>query len=333
MACFLALIWGVIGAKRVQLWALAEQFGGKALPESRVKRIKRFLRDVPLPWEAVARCVVALIALPGPWTLIMDRTNWHYGKVERNYLVLAIVYQGVAIPLLLNDVRHAGNSDTEERIALMERFLKIFGRDKVFCLLADREFIGEDWFKWLKINNIPPCIRTRGNVLMRHPNGGKVPVKNLLRHLAPGEHRTWNEKFYGTTLRVVGTKTTDGDYLVLLTEPALHVESLPLYKIRWAIECLFKNQKSSGFLWETTHLVHPERAEKLAAILALATALAVKEGAFQHALKPIPFRKTVAAPLYSLFLYGLRCLADSFRAIPNPITNPLISLKKQIFVP
>ena len=333
MSCFLALIWGVIGAKRVQLWALAEQFGGGALPESRVKRIQRFLRDIALPWETVAMCIIALVGTTGPWTLLMDRTNWQYGKLERNYLVLAIVYHGTAIPLLLQDLGHAGNSSTAERVALMERFVKIFGKDKIFCLLADREFIGEEWFKWLKQNDIPPCIRTRNNIQVRHRNGGKVPVKNLLRDLANGAYRCWEEKLYGSTLQMVGTKTADGDYLVLMACPSLTVALLPLYKVRWAIECLFKNQKSSGFLWETTCLIHLERAEKLAAILALATTIAIKEGVLQHQIKPIPFRKTVAAPLYSFFLYGLRFLASAFRAITSPISNHLIINKMSKIVP
>jgi Transposase DDE domain len=325
LACLLGMIWGLIGSKRVQLWALAEQFGGDAQVASRVRRIERFLAKQALAWEGVARCIVAMVAIPGKWTLVMDRTNWQFGKLERNYLVLALVYEGNAIPLLVKDLEHAGNSDTSERITLMERFVVLFGKDKVHCLLADREFIGQDWFQWLKKNNIPPCIRTRNNTLVRHQNGGKVQVHTLLRSLPVGQYRTWDEKLYGQTLRMIGLKLADGGYLVLLADPALEIELLPLYKIRWSIECLFKNAKSSGFLWETTHLIHADRAEKLVAILALATTLAIKEGATAHALKPIPFRKTVQAPLYSLFTHGLRQLAAAFRTVQNPI-NLLISI-------
>jgi hypothetical protein len=313
VACFLQMIWALIGSKSVQLWALAEAFGGAAQLESRVKRISRFLKEQELKWDDVSRCIMALLALPTPWTLVMDRTNWQFGKIERDYLILAVVYHGNAIPLLVKDLSRAGNSDTEDRIALMKRFLAVFGKDKVFCLLADREFVGKEWLQWLLENNIPPCIRLRNNTQVRHHNGGKVPVSTLLRALAPGEYRTWQEKRDGRLWQMVGTKTATGDYLVLLASPSLRVELLPLYKIRWTIECLFKNAKSSGFAWEETHLVHPERAEKLIALLAFAVTLSVKEGALQHALRPIPFRKTKAAPLCSLFLYGLRILADSFR--------------------
>jgi hypothetical protein len=324
MACFLAMIWSVIGARKVQLWALAEQFGGDAQQDSRIKRIARFLRGQAVEWADVAQCVMTLLAIPGPWTLVMDRTNWQFGRSERNYLVLAVVCNGNAIPLLVKDLARAGNSDTADRIALLERFLALFGRDKVFCLLADREFVGEDWLKWLIANRIPPCIRMRNNTLVRHPNGGKVPVKTLLRSLPVGHHRSWDEKLYGLTFRMTGCKINGGEFLVVLAAPTLKTELLPLYKIRWTIECLFKNTKSSGFLWEATHLVHAERAEKLVAVLALASALVTKEGLLQNALKPIPFRKTVAASLYSYFTYGLRTLADQFRhSIQHPIVNLL----------
>ncbi|MBW4590153.1 IS4 family transposase [Aetokthonos hydrillicola Thurmond2011] len=313
LACLLQLIWALISSKKVQLWALAESFGGTAQPESRVKRISRFLREQAMAWDDVSRCVMQLLSIPAPWTLVMDRTNWQFGKSERNYLVLAVVYHGNAIPLLVKDLSRAGNSDADDRIALMERFLALFGKDKVFCLLADREFIGEAWLQWLLENNIPPCIRLRNNTQVRHHNGGKVPVSTLLCGLAVGEYRTWHEKRDGRLWQMVGTKTATGEYLVLLAPPSLSVPLLPLYKVRWTIECLFKNAKSSGFAWEETHLTHPERAEKLVALLAFAVAISVKEGALQHALRPIPFRKTKAAPLCSLFLYGLRHLADSFK--------------------
>lgn len=320
MACFLGMIWGVIAGKKVQLWSIAEQFGGSALLDSRIKRISRFLAHQALCLDAVARCITTLISVSGPWTVVIDRSNWQFGKLERNYLVLAIVHQGNAVPLLFHDLERAGNSSTDERIKLLERFLKLFGREKIFCVLADREFIGEDWFKWLLSNDIKPCIRTRNNTQIRHRNGGRVPVKNFLRDLQVGEYRTWDERLFGAHLRMIGLKLTDGNYLVLLAHPELDVELLPLYKLRWSIECLFKNAKSSGFDWEKTHLTHADRALKLLAILALATALAVKEGALQHAAKPIPHRKTVNAQLLSLFTYGLRSLSDSFRnytMLPN----------------
>ena len=36
-----------------------------------------------------------------------------------------------------------GNSNTSERIALVQDFIDHFGKDRIDCLLADREFVGD----------------------------------------------------------------------------------------------------------------------------------------------------------------------------------------------
>jgi len=50
---------------------------------------------------------------------------------------------------LLAKVLKKGNSNTKERIELIDQFLAIFGSYKIQYLTADREFIGEAWFKYL----------------------------------------------------------------------------------------------------------------------------------------------------------------------------------------
>ena len=54
-----------------------------------------------------------------------------------------------------------GNSDTKERIALIQRFIAIFGKDRIVNVFADREFIGEQWFTWLIEQDINFCIRVK----------------------------------------------------------------------------------------------------------------------------------------------------------------------------
>ena len=55
----------------------------------------------------------------------------------------------------------AGNSNTEERIALTRRFLKLVDPGDIRALVADREFIGEEWLGYLKSENAPFFIRIR----------------------------------------------------------------------------------------------------------------------------------------------------------------------------
>jgi hypothetical protein len=47
-----------------------------------------------------------------PYRLAMDRTNWKFGKTDINVLVLAVVYQGVAFPLMFKMLPKFGNSHT-----------------------------------------------------------------------------------------------------------------------------------------------------------------------------------------------------------------------------
>ena len=55
----------------------------------------------------------------GKWYLTMDRTNCQWGKSDINILTLAVVFKGIAIPLYWELLDKRGNSDTNERIAIV----------------------------------------------------------------------------------------------------------------------------------------------------------------------------------------------------------------------
>ncbi|OLV15334.1 Mobile element protein [Deinococcus marmoris] len=57
---------------------------------------------------------------------------------------------------------HGGNSNTATRIALIKSVLPLLDGKKL-SLLADREFIGQDWFQTLKRFRIAPCIRLKAD--------------------------------------------------------------------------------------------------------------------------------------------------------------------------
>ena len=56
-----------------------------------------------------------------------------------------------------------GNSSIQERINLLDHFIRLFGADNIECLLADREFIGDKWLEYLNRLNIEYHIRIREN--------------------------------------------------------------------------------------------------------------------------------------------------------------------------
>lgn len=149
--------------------------------------------------------------------LSMDRTNWLWGKSNINILILSIVYKGIAIPLFWNLLPKRGNSDTAERIEIISRFIEQFGKSKIAALLADREFVGNDWFDWLLKEGVFFCIRIKNNVITTNAHGLEVSIDTLFYDLKPGEQRIllnkrklWKQKVYLSALRL-----PDGKLLIV----------------------------------------------------------------------------------------------------------------------
>lgn len=86
---------------------------------------------------------MALLPHKGPYTLSIDRTNWQFGTTDINALVLGITYEGVAFPILFHLLPKRGNSNTAERIEIIDRFVRLFGKPAIESLVGDREFVNE----------------------------------------------------------------------------------------------------------------------------------------------------------------------------------------------
>ncbi len=102
----------------------------------------------------------------------------------------------------------------------------------------------------------------------------------------------------------------NGEYLIIIhSDPNTAAAVMGDYAKRWEIETLFKCLKSGGFNFEDTHLVAPERLEKLVAFLAIAFSWAYIMGEWCHTQKPIGI-KSHQRPAKSIFRYGLDWLRD-----------------------
>src|SRR5205085_10832235 len=98
---FLAkFIIALIQVRSVNLTEIATVFPGRAKEESHYKRIQRFLRFFEISYALIAELIVALMGVPRPRVLTLDRSNWQLGTTPLNTLVLGIVYEVVAIQLL-----------------------------------------------------------------------------------------------------------------------------------------------------------------------------------------------------------------------------------------
>jgi len=132
----------------------------------------------------IASFVFALLPHQLPYRLALDRTIWKFGTANINVLVFAVVYKGVAFPILFKIMPKFGNSSTSERIELMQSYIELFGIETIECLLTDRESIGNHWLKYLNFNKIRYRIRIRENFWGIIPkNGHLVKVSWLFNHL------------------------------------------------------------------------------------------------------------------------------------------------------
>lgn len=186
--CPSMLLGALCTVQTVCLSKLAAAFDNRASSES---SFQRFLAQMVLDLDAVAGYLKSRIPVDGPYTLTMDRTNWKFGDVNINALVLSIAYDHMSFPILFRLLPKRVNSNFKERINIMERFIRLFGRDSIKCLVADREFVGNEWFKWLNDNAIQYHIRIRDNFWVEDPRAGrKIRAQHIFANLKHGEERT-----------------------------------------------------------------------------------------------------------------------------------------------
>ncbi len=309
-------------------WVLGVE--GTASQESKYRRFQRFFREVRFDYNGVARCIIKFLGLQGEkLTLSMDRTNWKLGKIDLNYLVLAVVYRDSAVPLLWSLMPSCGNSRFEHRRALINRFIRIFGKSSLGCLLADREFLDRKTLKFMIENRIPFCFRAKKVHRITNQAGNVRSVSTLFCGYPRGVvYYTGPRLMWGLRIYATGMRLEDGDYLVLIRDrPSQDKnEALFEYRLRWLIEPLFRFLKSSGFELEDTHLTKRMRLKKLMAVLALAACWAFKAGIWKAQKRPIP-KKTHQRKAVSLIRYGLNYIRETLLdPLKKDQISPLIKL-------
>ena len=301
--CLSCLIIALFKVKTVNFVELATAFSGSAKVASHYRRIQRFFKEVNLQPEPVARWVTSLLPYDR-FILSIDRTNWMLGCFAINFLVLSAVPQGTAFPLFWILLPKKGNSNTKERIQLINQFLDILGRHKINYLTGDREFIGQEWFDYLVKNQIQFRLRIKKNMMISRSNGRLSPAENFFRSLPLStECQLVGRRFVcGHLLWVTGMRLLSGDSLIVVAcDDSAQV--MNDYAKRWKIEVLFESLKSRGFNFEDVNLKDKESLKRLLAILTIAFCWAYHIGAWLNEIKPIRIKKH-QRPAKSVFRYG-----------------------------
>ena len=308
---FSQMLLALIVTRTVNLNKIACAISSDAEQASRYRRLQRFFAKFTIDFDMIAGFIFQLFFVPGgKWYLTVDRTNWQWGKSDINILTLAIVFKGIAIPIYWKLLDKKGNSNTAERIALIQKFINQFGKGCIAGILADREFIGNDWFLWLKQERIFFYIRIKKNFLTTNSRGRPARAEVLFRGLMPNSERVLygKRKILGHELYLAGLKLFNGDFLIVVTNENPG-SAIKIYGLRWEIETLFGCLKSKGFHFEDTHITDHERIKKLFVLLAIAFCWSHKMGEWRHEHHPIKIKKH-GRPAISLFRYGLDYIVD-----------------------
>lgn len=320
------MVVALIKVRTVCLSEIATGFAGNAMPSSNEKRIHRFLRDFPFDSDAVALFVGSKLP-EGKWLLTLDRTNWKFGRTDINILMLAVVYKGVAVPLMWKilgkeDVPNfgkKGNSNTGERKELTDRLIRLFGAERAEALIADREFIGNEWFCWLKEQGVRIIIRLRESQYVTGSRGIPTRASFLFRNLKIKESRILRglRKIGNAELFVCGMKLP-GCGLLIVASSDNPEDALEIYARRWQIETMFACLKTRGFRFESTHLANLERIGKLLGIVVIAFVWAYLVGDWLNGKKPLAI-KNHGYRARSIFRYGPDYLRHIFLGINDHV--------------
>ena len=317
------LIQGLLVCRSANLMKVATAMPGPAKKMSRYRRLQRFFSSGLSP-HLFSQWIVQRLLLSDRLSLLtvtMDRTHWMFGQTHENILCLGLLFAGISIPLESMALGKAGNTNTQERCDLFLRAW-MYLKDYSCCLLADREFIGAEWFRFLlEQTGLDFIIRIRENCWVTLPNGQQRDLGILVRYMPKG--RTWtyeNVLLYDQerTVRInlVCHRSREGEYVLLVTNRTDLKEALKLYSKRWSIETAFSYLKSKGFDLEATHLSHPQRIPLLISILAVCLLWCVLVGLEKQREKPIAIKKHGRKTI-SLVRLGLDTLQETILNFPE----------------
>ena len=302
--CLAQILQALFAVRTVNLTQIAAAFQSSVKEASSYRRVCRFFTGFSFDISSIVLLVFHLFPLGDKYTLILDRTNWKWGKFPINILVLSVAYLGISIPIFWIVLDLEGTSCVEDRVAILKQAIQQLGVDKIEVLLADREFIGTDWFEFLIANKIPFVIRIKQNSHLKTKDGGTIPAGMLRKYLGRKKVVNYSITLWGHSLYVsVERRRGAKEQMIVVSNVELE-NPLALYRRRWEIETLFGCLKGRGFRMEDTHMVDADKIEKLLFVLVIGFCWAYRTGDIKAREAPIEI-KAHGRKARSLFREGL----------------------------
>lgn len=308
--CLGQIVQALFVVRTINLTQVASAFKSEVKEGSSYRRVCRFFTNFTFDLSGIVSLVFRLFPLGNKCTLILDRTNWKWGKTPINILALSIAYRGIGIPLFWVVLNLEGNSCTEDRIDLLKRVVERLGINRIEALLADREFVGTQWFRFLIEQKIPFIIRVKQNSMVEIGDNGKLAIGRLTKWLSKKKVVNYPINLWGLSLYVSIEKRRGAKEQMIVVSNCKFEDPLRMYRRRWEIETMFGCLKTRGFQLEDTHITDPDKIERVMFVLAIAFCWAYRIGDIQDQVKAIEI-KTHGRKARSIFREGLNLIRRS----------------------
>lgn len=309
-------VCAMLKSRSVVLSELAVHLNDTVKTDSNETRLRDFFREVEFDYEALAQFVLAFLLSTKEQKirLTIDRTNWEFGSHSVNILMVIASNGSHNVPLFWDLLdNNGGNSNTEQRLDILQKCIDLLGAQRISYVTGDREFIGQKWLKFLKTNKIAFCVRVPKSHIIEATDGEQYQAEKLW--LKRGQNIYFNHAMVDGVWGCVFIGQDAKKELLFLFASRLNVKTLDqFYKKRWTIETLFQAFKSRGLNLEDTHLKINDRLKKLVALVSMAYAFCTALGIFRHQKdKPIK-NKNHKRKTKSFFRYGLDFIRDGFKS-------------------
>jgi hypothetical protein len=275
----MSFLLGLIKSRQVQFCEVAQHLNEQVQDMSNEVRIQDFFRQVALDYEQVALLMCLFLKQKEKIRLCIDRTEWDFGKCQVNLLMVLASQGQVHLPLyweLLDN--KSGNSSTQDRKAILDKCIRLLGKERIGIVIADREFVGHAWLKYLKENGIGFCVRLPKHHLLERLDGRVLQPQVLAKERALHLKDCLVDGVWG---QVYLKRLSSGDLLYLFGSMQGRYLG-QVYRRRWTIEACFQCFKSRGFDLESTHLKDLSKLKKLVALVSMACGMCVSLGIHQH---------------------------------------------------
>ena len=269
----------LVQSNSVQFIKTAKFLNSDVKVQSNMTRIQDFYREVEINYDFVAILLLTLLPKNKKLRICIDRTEWDFGKTQINILMVLVGHGDFQVPFYWEMLdNNSGNSNSGDRIDLLEKVFKIVDKKRIGLIVADREFIGHKWLKWLKDQGLTFCVRAPKSHHIHRLNGEILKAQELAELFPNGTYLVdcMVDNVWGN---VYIKPLPDSDILFLFgnCQPKFLAQ---LYRKRWSIEVFFQNIKTRGFNIEDTHLKELQRIRKLIAMVSIAYAFCVSLGIY-----------------------------------------------------